>query len=162
MLESSESELVLVASTIKKVDVEKKFLISYSSTMIWDWKGSPYCHSIWLRIKILDFFGEISSIYRILVVLNTILGTDYRSMGISAKYRQYRFGGEKSTKKSSVERHAKQWRKSVKISKIYRQYIEHRSTIYQTYRRLFVNLPHQTKTKLDISLIYRGNIRDFF
>ena len=75
---------------------------------------------------------------------------------------KYRFEGEKSVKKSSVKRRGKQQRKPVKISKIYRQYIEHRSTIYQTYRRLFVNLPHQTKTKLDISLIYRGNIRDFF
>ena len=65
-------------------------------------------------------------------------------------------------KKSSVKRRAKQQRKSVKISKIYQRYIRHISTIYRTYQRLFVNLPHQTKTILDISLIYRGNIRDFF
>ena len=75
---------------------------------------------------------------------------------------KYRFEGEKSVKKSRVKRRGKQLRKPVKISKIYLRYMRHISTIYRTYQRLFVNLPHQTKTILDISLIYRGNIKDFF
>ena len=144
MLESSGSELVLVASTIKNVNVEKKFLINYSSTTIWDWRGSPYCHSIWSRIKILHFFGEISSIYRILVVPDMILGTNYRLVGILAKYRQYIYLEAKNRWKNRVSSDARSNKGS--LSKYQRyiryisKYIEYINDLLGKYQRFFWKL----------------------
>ena len=42
---------------------------------------------IYPRIKISDFFDEISPIYQILVVSDTILDIDCQSVGISIKCR---------------------------------------------------------------------------
>ena len=58
----------------------------------------------------------------------TKFNTNYRTGGISTKKSVkstiYRFGTNKSTKKSSVKRCAEQRRKLVKISEIYRWYID--------------------------------------
>ena len=48
---------------------------------------------------------------------------------ISVKNKQklsiYQFATDKSTKKSSMKPRVEQWRKSIKISKIYRRYIRY-------------------------------------
>ena len=78
-------------------------------------------------IEKLDFISDISDIRR---PRNEIQHQLSKRRNIGKISTIYRFGTDKSAKKSSVKRCAEQRRKPVKISKIYRRYIGKISEIF--------------------------------